>query len=176
MNSGAPILGLVLQFALLSLISFGGFTAILPEVHRYIVDVQGWMTSAEFGQLFALAQAAPGPNVMAVTLIGYKVAGLSGALAATVAITMPSCLLAYSVGSVWGRWRDTGWGRAVQNGLTPITVGLVLASGWLLTFAAGERWQLHLVTLIATVLVVANRINLIWIIAIAGVAGVLGLV
>jgi len=175
MSGWPPLLALLVQFALLSLISVGGLTAMLPEVHRYVVDVQHWMTSAEFVRLFALAQAAPGPNMIVVSLIGWKVAGLAGALVATVAMCAPSCLLAYSTAAVWARKRDTQWGRAIQRGLTPIAVGLVLASGWLLTEAAGQRWQHYFATMLACGFVLATRWNPIWMILAAGLAGIAGL-
>ena len=80
------MLQIAFYFALLSLVSVGGIPSVMPEMQRLVVDVQGWMSAAEYTQLFAIAQAAPGPNVVFVTLLGYRVAGIFGALAATAAI------------------------------------------------------------------------------------------
>jgi len=80
------------RFAVLSLVAIGGINAILPEIHRVVVDVEAWMTSAQFADLFALAQLAPGPNAMIVALIGWKVAGVGGALVATLAACGPSSI------------------------------------------------------------------------------------
>jgi chromate transport protein ChrA len=81
------------RFASLSLLAIGGINALLPEFHRVVVDVEGWMTSAEFADLFALAQLAPGPNAMVVSLLGWKVAGIPGAFVATIAACGPSSLV-----------------------------------------------------------------------------------
>src|SRR5689334_18843769 len=90
------------RFAALSLVAIGGINAILPEIHRVVVDVEGWMTSAEFADLFALAQLAPGPNAMVVALVGWKVAGVAGALVATIATCGPSSVACYIA---W-QWAD----------------------------------------------------------------------
>lgn len=91
--------GLLLQiarvFAVISLVSIGGANAVLPEIHRQVVDVQGWMNDATFTNIFAISHAAPGPNIIMVSLIGWHLAGISGLLAATFAIMIPSCSLAF---------------------------------------------------------------------------------
>jgi len=98
MNSGGnPILSLVGTFALMSLFAVGGASAAIPEMHRIAVDVQHWMTDRQFADLYAISQLSPGPNVLIVTLIGYSVAGIAGALAATLAMCVPTAVLAYSV-------------------------------------------------------------------------------
>jgi len=83
------------RFASLSLLAIGGINALLPEIHRVVVEVEGWMTSAEFADLFALAQLAPGPNAMVVSLLGWKVAGIAGAFVATIASCGPSSVVCY---------------------------------------------------------------------------------
>jgi chromate transporter len=124
------------HFALLSFAAVGGVAPILPEVHRQVVEVNGWMTSERFAELFAIAQAAPGPNFLVLTLIGWNVAGLAGAAAATLAITLPTGLLAYFVGRVWQRFRFARWRIALQQGLVPVMVGLVAASAYVIAKAA----------------------------------------
>ena len=103
--------GLLIQiarvFALLSLVSIGGANAVLPEIRRQIVDVQGWMNDAAFANLFAISNAAPGPNIILVSLIGWQLAGLAGLLVATLAIMIPSCSLAFFVGRAVNRWSET---------------------------------------------------------------------
>src|SRR5690348_17841560 len=94
------------RFAALSLVAIGGINAILPEFHRVVVDVEGWMTSAEFADLFALAQLAPGPNAMVVSLLGWKVAGIAGAFVATIAACGPSSLVSYFAIRALERLRD----------------------------------------------------------------------
>ena len=95
MNSGGnPILALISTFALMSLFAVGGANAAIPEMHRIAVDVQHWMTDKQFADVFAISQLSPGPNVLIVTLIGYSVAGIAGALAATLAMCAPTAVLA----------------------------------------------------------------------------------
>ena len=89
------LISLAFVFGQLSLLAFGGANSILPDLQRQVVGDHGWMSGHEFASLFALAQAAPGPNMMIVSLIGWRVGGISGTLVATVAVAVPSSLLTY---------------------------------------------------------------------------------
>ena len=100
------LLALAFIFTELSLMAFGGGYAVLPEIQRRVVDVQHWVTAEEFSALFALAQAAPGPNMMIVPLIGWHVAGLPGLAVASIAKFLPSSLITCLTVSVWDRFRD----------------------------------------------------------------------
>jgi chromate transporter len=123
------LLALVLVFGPLSLVSIGGGAALLAEIEHQSVTVQGWTTQREFADLFAISRAAPGPGTMLSTLIGWKVAGLPGALTATLALYLPSSLLVYGAARLWGRWRGSVWHAAVERGLAPIAAGLILSGG-----------------------------------------------
>src|SRR5919204_2240110 len=123
------LLALVLVFAPLSLLSIGGGASLLADIEHQSVVVHAWTTQREFADLFAISRAAPGPGTMLSTLIGWKVAGLTGALAATVALYLPSSLLVYGVARLWGRWRGSRWHAAVERGLAPIAAGLILSGG-----------------------------------------------
>ncbi len=133
MNDARIHTQLAINFAIISILAFGGANATLPEMHRMVVDANHWMDSATFTRLFALAQAAPGPNVMVVTLIGWQVAGLLGAFISTLAMVVPSFFLTFGISSFLPRWRQLNWYKLLEKGLAPITVGLVLASAYLLT-------------------------------------------
>jgi len=173
----SPALGdLARHFALLSLLAFGGANAVVPEMHRTAVDVHGWMSSAEFADLFALAQAAPGPNMMIVTLIGLRAAGVSGALLATAAICLPSCLLTFAVARTMDRFRASPWRAVLQSALTPITVGLVLGTGWVLTRAADHSIAAYVLTGGTVVWLLVLRWSPLWLIAGGAALGVAGLV
>ncbi len=161
-------------FAQLSLLAFGGGNAVLPEMQRQVVQVHGWMTAQEFAALYALAQAAPGPNMLVSTLIGWQVAGVLGALAATFGLTLPSCLLTMAVSHAWYRFRDAPWRRAVQAGLLPVTVGLVMAGAVLLCQTTSVGWRPALLTTVATALFLGNRVHPLLVLAAAGVLGVTG--
>ena len=170
----APSLtGLFLRFSLFSLMAVDGATALIPEMHRQVVELHGWMNSAEFASLFAIAQAAPGPNVLIVTLIGWKVAGLPGALVCTLGMCAPAAGLAFLVGRLWDRFRHSPWRRALERGLAPITIGLVLGSGCLLARAAGSRWPYLGVAALSALLSYRSRRNPLWWLAGAALLGVL---
>jgi chromate transporter len=175
-SGGNPLAVLAAHFALLSLVAIGGANVVVPDIHRFVVEGQGWMSGPEFAQLFAIAQAAPGPNVIVVTLIGWQVAGFAGALVATAAMTGPTCLLTYGVSRVWDRFRDKPWRKAVQAGLVPITVGLVLATGYILTRAADHDAAAYALTAATAIILVATRLNPLWLLAAGAVLGLLGVV
>lgn len=129
-------LWLLLVYAQLSLVAVGGVASTLPEMQRQVVEVHGWMGAREFAALFALAQAAPGPNMLVATVVGWRVAGFAGAAAATAGMIGPSSVLTYFVAGAWHRFRDRTWRRVVQAGLVPVTVGLVVAGGVLIALSA----------------------------------------
>jgi chromate transporter len=160
------LLELTGQFLLLSMLSIGGANAILPEIHRRVVDLEHWMTDADFAQLFALSQAAPGPNVLIVSLVGWKVAGVVGGVVAMLAMSGPSSLLTYWVAHAWERFRDAPWRIAIQRGLAQVTVGLILASGYVLV-----AYALTGVTLVVSL---ASRLHPLWLLGAAGVVGAFG--
>jgi chromate transporter len=111
-------------FALMSLLAFDGGYATVPDMHRLAVEVMRWMSDRQFADLFAIAQVTPGPNIMIVTLIGYHVAGLPGAVVTTLAMCGPSCVVAYFVSKIWQRFKEARWQVAIQAGLAPIAIGL----------------------------------------------------
>src|SRR5215470_5538061 len=123
------LLALVFVFVPLSLFSLGGGTALLAEIEHQSVTVHGWTTQREFADLFAISRAAPGPGTMLSALIGWKAAGLPGALTATVALYLPSSLLVYGGVRLWGRWRGSVSHTVVERGLAPIAAGLILSGG-----------------------------------------------
>ncbi|HEV2366225.1 MAG TPA: chromate transporter [Caulobacteraceae bacterium] len=168
---------LALQFAILSLLAFGGVNAVVPEIHRQAVDVRHWMDGREFAALFAIAQAVPGPNFLIATLVGQKVAGPAGALIATAALCAPSCVLTYWVAKAWDRYRAAPLRIALGAGLAPVAVGLVFSSAWLLSRAADADWRLAAITLASAAAAGATRLHPLWLLgaaALLGAVGVLG--
>ena len=165
---------LAIDFSLLSLITVGGVVTVLPEMHRNVVEVHGWMSGAEFAQLFALAQASPGPNILVVSLIGWKVAGLAGAVVATGAACAPSSILTYVVSRIWQRFRGNRWRDLIEDGLVPVTVGLMLAGGYLLTRAADHSALAFAITGVTAATVLATRIHPLWLLGAGGLLGLAG--
>jgi chromate transporter len=133
------LLTIAAQFALLSLFAFGGATASLPEIHRQVVDLHHWMTDRQFSELFAISQAAPGPNVIVVALIGQQAAGVLGGLVAIAAMCLPSCSLAYVVSRLMDRFKDARWQHALRAGLVPVTIGLIAASALVVARSADQN-------------------------------------
>lgn len=175
MSGGVGILAeIAWRFAALSLVAIGGINAILPEIHRTVVDVEHWITSAQFAELFALAQVAPGPNAMVVALIGWKVAGVAGALVATVAVCGPSSVLCYLALRGWHRLRDSPARGIVQRALAPVAIGLVFASGYTLAQGADRTLIAAAMTAIAAAAIAFTRINPVWVLGAAALAGVAG--
>jgi chromate transporter len=120
-------LTLLAVFVPFSLVSIGGGTSVIAGIQHQAVDVHHWVTAREFVDLFAISRAAPGPGSMLTTLIGWHVWGWSGALIATLALFVPSSLLCYGVALVWRRYRGARWHTALEEGLAPVGIGLVLA-------------------------------------------------
>ncbi|MGC1817805.1 MAG: chromate transporter [Casimicrobiaceae bacterium] len=166
---------LAIRFSALSLVAIGGINAILPEIHRVVVDVQGWMTSAEFARLFALAQIAPGPNAMVVALIGWKVAGVAGGLVAMAAACGPSSLACYYAWRWSDRLQESRWRAIVQRALAPIAIGLIMASGYTLAQGADRSPGAFLLTIAAVAGLAFTRINPVWLLSIGALAGIAGI-
>ena len=169
MNSTLTALAVI--FSQLSLVAFGGGNTVLPEMHRQVTEVHHWLTNADFAALFALAQAAPGPNMMVVPLIGWHVAGLAGMLVSTVAIFGPSSILTAVALRLWRRFKDNPWRRAVQAGLVPVSVGLVAASALLIVRAADRTWILLAISAGVALVATRTRLHPLWLLAAGAVIG-----
>ena len=165
-----------LHFVALWFVAIGGPSTILPDIHRYLVEVHHLLTSAQFAEIYALAQVAPGPNVMYVTLIGWYLAGWKGAAATTIPLLVPATTLTMLVGHLNKRYPSAPIGRAVRRGLTPITLGLMFASATILMRTVNHDWRGYLLTLLTVVVVLRKSWNPLWLLAAGALAGVLGLV
>ncbi|MGV8925547.1 MAG: chromate transporter [Ewingella sp.] len=167
----AVLLSLALLFTELSLLAFGGGNTILPEMQRAVVDVHHWMSAQEFSALFALAQAAPGPNMMIVPLIGWQVAGWSGLLVSSLAKFGPSSIVTLIVMGGWKRYKDKPWRQVIQRGLVPVTVGLVVSSGLLIAKASATTVIMGGIIILCTLLAMNKRIHPLWVLAAGAVLG-----
>jgi chromate transporter len=165
------LLHLAILITVLSLLAFGGANAIVPELHRQVVDVMGAMTDADFTNLFALAQTAPGPNVMILSLVGWQLAGGAGLAVATAATVIPSSVLALAAGRFLSRAGGSRALKAVKAGLVPLAIGLILASGFVLARAADRDALSVVITVLAAIALLLTRINPIWLMGAAATAG-----
>ena len=173
---GGPLVSLATLFVSLSLVSFGGGNTVVPAMHHHAVDIEHWLSDRQFADLFALAQAAPGPSSLFVSLIGFAAAGIIGAAVATVAMLAPSCALMYAACRGWERLRTTSWRPAIERGLAPVTVGLVFATALTITRAADHGPGAYALTAVATLALLLTPVNPLLVMAAAATFGLLGLV
>jgi chromate transporter len=177
MNSGPnPVASLVWTFGLMSLFAVGGANSAIPEMHRVAVDVQHWMSDKQFADVFAISQLSPGPNVLIVTLIGYSVAGVAGALTATLAMCGPTAILAYYVSRLLQRSSHSRWPALIRAALVPLSIGLMGASGLILARTSDQSWIAALITATAAALAFATRLNPFWMLAAGGILGFAGVI
>jgi chromate transporter len=178
---------LFLHYLSLSLLSIGGAITTAPDMHRFLVDQQGWLTDAQFNASIAIAQAAPGPNVLFIALLGWNVGlnaggaltGLLGVLVAMTGILIPSTTLTYLAAS-WGhRNRELRAVRAFKQGMAPIVVALLIATGWILATSNGSAfkdWPLWLATVITAVMVWRTKLHMLWLLGAGALLGWLGFI
>lgn len=171
-----PLVLLALKTLQLSAMAIGGFIAVVPDMHRFIVDQQGWMTDERFIMLFAIAQAAPGPNVIVVTLLGLEIGGIAGAITITLAALLPTLIIAYGVSRFSERYARSRWYGVIERGLVPIAVGLILATGILMsaTAALGSPGRMGIVAGTVLFMLLSRSSPLIPLI-VAALVGVVGL-
>lgn len=183
-------LNLFLYFISISLLAVGGAIATAPDMHRFLVERQGWLTDLQFNASIAIAQAAPGPNVLFIALLGWNVginAGGAGAAGwASGALGMALSMVGIMLPSTTLTWLATRWGhrnrerrsvRAFKQGMAPVVIGLLLATAWLLSSAHGNPatdWPLWLLTLVCTLLVWRTRLHLLWLLGAGALLGALG--
>jgi chromate transporter len=178
-------INLFVHFLLLSMMSIGGAISTTSEMHRFLVEQHQWLTQEQFNAAIALAQAAPGPNVLFVALMGWHVgmnagsvgAALFGVLVCMVGIMTPSTIITYSAAR-WGhRNRDLRAVRAFKQGMAPVVIALLLSTAWILGSSVGESdWRLVLLAVAAGLVIWRTRLHLLWVLAAGALLGALGLV
>lgn len=180
-------LNLFMHYLALSMLSIGGAISTAPDMHRYLVDQNHWLTDAQFNASISMAQAAPGPNILFVALLGWNIGvnangmmtGLLGVLVTMTGILLPSCVLTY-VTAQWGhRNRDLRAVKAFKQGMAPIVVALLIATGWILAGsgdAGGPHWPKALAAAVTALIVWRTRIHLLWLLAVGAILGGLGII
>jgi chromate transporter len=166
-------IALLLVFVPLSLLSVGGGPSILAGLQN-AVAARGWMSQRDFIDLFAIARAAPGPGVLLATLVGWKVAGIPGAIVASLALFVPSSLLYYAVARHWDAHRGKLWHSALERGLAPVAAALILAGSLVILRASGTNYGLWAIAAASTaILLWRPRLNPLWVLAAGGIAAML---
>jgi chromate transporter len=173
---------LAVVFAILSLLGFGGGSAIIPQMHTDVVEGFHWITSAEFARYYALGRLAPGPTTTMAALVGYRVAGFLGATVAALAVFVPAGIVVFILGRLWERMRAHPWRDPFARGIAPVVLGLVWASVWTIGRGAIDPSILHggyagvvtaLIAVLAAVLMLRTEWNQSLMILVAGVVGAL---
>ena len=170
MNMGV-LFDLITFFGGLSLFSFGGGNAVVPEIQRHVVLVMNWLSDAEFVALYAISQSAPGPSSLFVAQIGWRIAGWPGAIAATLAMYTPSSILVYLAERSRQRFREQRWLARLEIGLAPITIGLIFSGGWIVAQEVGKDWIGWLIACGMAFFVVTTKLNPLPLVIVAGVIG-----
>jgi chromate transporter len=175
------------HYLLLSMMSLGGAISTTSEMHRFLVEQHGWLTQAQFNDSIALAQAAPGPNVLFVALMGWNVginagstaAALLGVATTMIGILLPSTIFTYQVAQ-WGhRNRELRTVRAFKQGMAPVVIALLLSTAWILANSAGGSgapWPLWLLALASCLVIWRTKLHLLWVLGAGALLGALGLV
>ncbi|MCB0932253.1 MAG: chromate transporter [Mycobacterium sp.] len=169
-------------FGSLSLMSIGGGNTVLPEMHLRAVNGHHWLTDSQFADIFSISQAAPGPSILIVALVGYAAGlhvtgvtgGLIGGIIATVAMVLPAALLMYLVTLSWQKAQKSKLRVAVEKGFAPLTVGLVLATSLVMSRAADHDWRAYSMTAVATVVFLRTKANPLLVVGAAAALGYFG--
>jgi len=172
----SPLLDLATVFGQLGLVAIGGVMSALPDIQRQVVEVHNWMTATEFAGAFALTQAAPGPNVMVVALVGWHVAGLAGALVALGSLIGPPAVLAYIVASVWRRFSASNWVQDIQSSLNAVSVGLIAAGAALICLSAAQSPALDVIIVATVAVFMRTRVQPLWLLGAGALLGATGLI
>jgi chromate transporter len=172
----AQALALFWHFLLLGCLAVGGVSTVMPDMHRYLVDEMGLVSAREFADLYALAQAAPGPNALWVTILGLHAAGSMGAIATTLGVLIPATSVSYIASLLHAKHADAPLALAFRRGLAPVALGFMLASCWLLLRAVGHDWRSYGLALVALGVAMKTGINPLWLLAAGAVLGMVALV
>jgi chromate transporter len=172
----ATALGPFVHFLILGCLAVGGVSTVMPDMHRYVVDELGLVTPREFADLYALAQAAPGPNALWVTILGLHAAGGLGAIATTLGVLIPATSFSYIASLLHAKHADSPLALAFRRGLAPVALGFMLASCWLLLNAVGHDWRGYGLAFVALAIAMKTDINPLWLLAGGAILGIAGLV
>lgn len=170
------LFGLFIKLSLFSLIAFGGVNALLPTLYEISVNQEKWIDPDTFIHYFAIAQAAPGPNLLTVTLIGWNAFGLAGALIATLAVCWPSCIIIFYLQRVLANLKHIRWKKTIGYSASALSVGLLLASAWQIAIRINDSWVAYALTIFSIIFVLVSRRHPLYLIGLGALLGLLGLV
>ncbi|MDR3382343.1 chromate transporter [Cupriavidus basilensis] len=176
MSSPNVLSSLLTHFLMLSFLAIGGASTTIPDMHRFLVESNAWMSDAQFSAMYAISQAAPGPNILFVALFGWQVAGLAGAIVGMIGICGPSSVIALGFEYFAGRSPQARWPGLIRRGLATLTIGLLFSTGWILAASVDHRWTAVAVTVVTIGLMLKTKVHPLVLVALGAGAGVMGLV
>lgn len=164
------------HYLLLAAVAVGGLGSVIPDIQRYVVEQNGWFTARQFGEIYALSQVIPGPNVMIVTMLGWLVSSWKGALAVTIALFIPGSILSAIAIRAGFHNPEAPLALAVRRGLAPMVIGLSMSTAWIMFSTISDEWHGVVVTLATVALVLRTKLNPLWLIGAGAALGMLGVV
>ena len=170
------LLSLFIKLSLFSFVAFGGIIAVLPSLLELAVNQEHWVDAATFADYFAIAQAAPGPNFMTVTLVGWRVYGLVGAVIASVAVCWPSSVMVFYLERYITRIKDPEKKKIIRYAAAALSIGLVLTSSWKLTLSFNNHWTAVILTIAVALATQFSKIHPLYLIALGALLGGAGLI
>jgi chromate transporter len=165
------ILGLIRVFSYLSILTVGGGLAAFPEMKVLTVDVHKWLTFTQLIHLYSMGQIAPGPNMMMIVSIGQWAAGIPGAIVVLVAFFGPTALLAFYIGRLWVKLEEWPWRNSIRRGLSPVSIGLLLAGCLSLARGAVTGWMTAAIALAVLLILLLAKVNPAWLVLAGAIVG-----
>jgi chromate transporter len=157
--AGATLWDIAATFLPISIVTVGGGNSVVPDIHRQMVEVHGWLTETQFLDAFAISRMAPGPGSLLVTLLGWQVAGAWGAVIATAAMFLPASLMIYVVANLYDRYQGARFLTALTAGLRPIGAGLILSAVYVLMHSISDGWIALACSLASTAILIRTTVN-----------------
>lgn len=173
----SPLLDLTWHIALLAVMAVGGGVVLIaPEVSQFVVTSRHWLSNEQFSAAYAIAQAAPGPNLLFISFVGWLAAGWAGAICATLAVLVPSTLLTLAYARARNAGQQGRFARALEQAFAPMSIGFVLATAWIYAQTSNADWRADWLTLGSTLVLLRSKINPVVLIAVGAAAGLLRLI
>jgi len=177
MYDDSPILDLTLHIALLAVMAVGGGVILIaPEVSQFVVGSRHWLSNEQFSAAYAIAQAAPGPNLLFISFVGWLAAGWAGAICATLAVIVPSTVLTLVIARARSDGKEGRFTRALGEAFAPMSIGFLVATAWIFAQSSNADWRADLLTVGCALVVLRSKINPVVLIALGAAAGLLRLI
>ena len=177
MHDESPVLDLTLHIAMLAVMAVGGGVILIaPEVSHFVVGARHWLSNEQFSAAYAIAQAAPGPNLLFISFVGWLAAGWAGAICATLAVIVPSTALTLAIIKARPEGKEGRFSRALSQAFAPMSIGFLVATAWIFSQSSNADWRADALTLACAGIVLRSKLNPVMLIALGAAAGMLRLI